>query len=83
MIEMPLERFPCNPVLYYLKQSCNSKVNRLFLQLFSLSKICKLDEVWGCVEILSYPLVVEGGKFLQKKWCCVGGGITRYFDFIN
>ena len=42
-----------------------------------------LDEVWGCVEILPYPLVVEGGKFLQKKWCCVGGGITRYFDFIN
>ena len=32
---------------------------------------------------LPYPLVVEGGKFLQKKWCCVGGGITRYFDFIN
>ena len=80
---MPLERFPCNLVLYYLKQSCNSKVNRLFLQLFSSSKNCKLDEVWGCVEILPYPLVVEGGKFLQKKWCCVGGGITRYFDFIN
>ena len=42
-----------------------------------------LDEVWGCVEILPYPLVVAGGKFLLKKWCCVGGGITRYFDFIN
>ena len=42
-----------------------------------------LDEVWGCVEILPYPLVIEGGKFLQKKWCFVGGGITRYFDFIN
>ena len=59
---MPLERFPCNPILYYLKQSCDSKVNRLFLQLFSLSKNCMLDEVWGCVEILPYPLVIEGGK---------------------
>ena len=23
------------------------------------------------------------GVSLQRNWCCVGGGITRYFGFIN
>ena len=23
------------------------------------------------------------GKFLKRLWCCVSGGVSRYFDFIN
>ena len=23
----------------------------------------------------------RGGKFLKKLWCCVGGGIKRFFWF--
>ena len=56
-----------------------------YLSKESKSKDLGLQELQnGIVKKSQFIIQLNnGGKFLKKLWCCVGGSITRQFGFIS